>query len=303
VALEEKTRRREFALSGRTEADAALSARSHRGKRVLLATLAAAVGVAGVAFWAGTAVRGGAGALPAHVTEPAVTVPVVGELLVDGVQGSGTVALPAGNPVAPLSPQLSAPGAQPIVTGLPWHVGSRVGAGDLLVEVAGEPIFLLSGSTPAYRDLRLGDTGKDVAELQNALRGAGFAVGDSEATYGQSTAAAVASLYRAHGYTAPMSGTVSVASAKGVGGMRAKPSGAGGAPKAAMLPVWSAIYVKHLPATVSAVHGGIGARVSGARCVDPPPLDRALACPRVRRSWSHSRAMRRAYRSACRSTR
>jgi hypothetical protein len=262
VTLEQQTSQEESTRNSRNEADLALSTRRHRGKRVLIATLAASVGMAGLAFWAGTAVRGGAGELPQHISEPPVTVPIRYELLVDGVAGSGSIALPAGVPVALLTPQLSAPGAQPIITGFSWRMGSQAHNGDVLVEVAGEPIFLLLGTTPAYRDLQVGDHGRDVAELQNALQTGGFAIGDVEGVYGPSTAEAVAAIYRAHGYIAPMSGAVPAASA-GAGGTQATPSSGARPHRAAMLPVWSAVYAKTLPATISAIHGAVGGHVSG----------------------------------------
>ncbi|MHB1834346.1 MAG: peptidoglycan-binding protein [Solirubrobacteraceae bacterium] len=231
-------------------------------------TLAGSIGLAAVAFWAGTAVHGGAGSLPAHVSEPPSTVPVRRERLVEAVQGSGTIALPAGTPVTPLPPQLSAPGAQPVITGFPWRVGSRVQDGDVLAEVAGQPIFMLSGETPAYRDLHEGDTGKDVAELQAALDAAGFPVSDPEGTYGSSTAAAVAALYRAHGYTAPLSSKPAT-SGRSSSGSKAKQSKQTKvvSERTAMVPVWSVVYVKSLPASVSAVHGALGDRLGSGNAL------------------------------------
>lgn len=261
MGLQQRTRRPRSGAEQSERAELAHGAR--HGRRVLAATLVGAIGSAALAFWAGTAVHGGAGSLPQHVSEPPVTVPVRHERLVEAVQGSGTITLPAGMPVTPLSPQLSAPGAQPVITGFAWHVGSRVQDGDVLAEVAGQPIFLLAGETPAYRDLQVGDTGKDVAELQAALAAAGFPVSDPEGVYGSSTAAAVAALYRAHGYTAPLSSappsTGSSSRSKGERGRQAH-----AAPeRKAMVPVWSVLYVKSLPATVSAIHGAVGERLGG----------------------------------------
>ncbi|MHB1537612.1 MAG: FtsX-like permease family protein [Solirubrobacteraceae bacterium] len=123
------------------------------------------------------------------------------------------------------------------------------------------PIFLLSGGTPAYRNLQVGDRGKDVAELQAALRDAGFAVGDPEGKYGLSTAAAVSALYRAHGYTAPRSDistpSADTGSSKSTRAKHSSPA------TAAMLPVWGVVYIKTLPATVAAIHAAVGARLNG----------------------------------------
>ncbi len=49
------------------------------------------------------------------------------------------------------------------------HSGSIVGQGSVLLEVAGQPFFVLQGTVPAYRNLEPGETGLDVTELQDDL--------------------------------------------------------------------------------------------------------------------------------------
>jgi peptidoglycan hydrolase-like protein with peptidoglycan-binding domain len=227
----------------------------------------ASVLFAGLAFWAGTAIHASSGALPQKISEPRPTVPVGDEVLTESVQGTGVVALPAGDPVTPLTPELSGPGAQPVITGFPWHVGAIVDNADVLAEVAGQPIFIFAGATPVFRDLETGESGKDVSELQVALRAAGYPVDDPSGYFGSSTAGAVAALYSDHGYSAPTSSEPSTATPSG------RPKGSAGARlgtdrRAPMLPVWSAIFVDHLPATVSAVHAGVGERVNGSPLLD-----------------------------------
>ncbi len=273
AGLTERVHRQDQGVDASVEADVALRARRHRGRRTLTIALGGAIAAAALAFWAGTAVRGDAGSLPQHVVEPPTTVRVAHEALVDGVEGSGTVALPAGTPVAALSPPLSDPGAQPVITGFGWHVGSRAQNGDVLAEVAGEPIFLLSGAIPAYRDLSKGDTGKDVLEFQRALERAGFTVSDAEGVFGQSTAIAVASLYHGRGYAAPMSPPQ-------VTHGKAHP-----VPRTAMLPVGSAVYVRSLPAMVSAVHAAIGQHLNAGatllRLTNGPPIANIAVEPSI----------------------
>ncbi|MFB9659365.1 hypothetical protein ACFQS3_14830 [Glycomyces mayteni] len=53
---------------------------------------------------------------------------------------------------------------------LPVEVGDEVKAGTVLLEVSGRPMIALEGDVPAYRDLREGDTGPDVEQLQLALQ-------------------------------------------------------------------------------------------------------------------------------------
>lgn len=241
--------------------------RNNRGRRVLIGMLGGSILVAVLAFWTGTVIRGSSGALPQNVSEPRTTIPAGDEVLVESVQGTGVVALSAGTPVTPLTPELSAPGAQPVITAFPWHVGSTVDDADVLVEVAGQPIFVFFGATPTFRDLELGDAGKDVQELQRALRAADYSIDDPSGYLGASTANAIAALYHAHGYSAPMS------SAPSAGASLARPKNGGGkiavTKRAAMLPVWSAIFVKQLPATVSALHTAVGERLgAGASLLD-----------------------------------
>jgi hypothetical protein len=84
-----------------------------------------------------------------------------------------------------------------VVTGLP-AVGQVVSQGQGLYSVNGQPVVLLSGSTPAYRSLAEGDTGADVAELNADL----VAMGDATSsqldpgsdTFGAATATALEKL-------------------------------------------------------------------------------------------------------------
>jgi hypothetical protein len=58
--------------------------------------------------------------------------------------------------------------AQGTVTSLP-AVGQVISQGQVLYEVSGQPVVLLFGSTPAYRDLSLGESGSDVEQLNYDL--------------------------------------------------------------------------------------------------------------------------------------
>jgi multidrug efflux pump subunit AcrA (membrane-fusion protein) len=54
-------------------------------------------------------------------------------------------------------------------TSLP-ATGASVGCGDVLYRVDDRPVLLLCGAVPAYRALRIGDHGRDVRQLNRALR-------------------------------------------------------------------------------------------------------------------------------------
>lgn len=87
------------------------------------------------------------------------------------------------------------------VTANPVPVGSEVAPGAVVSEVNGRPVLVVPGAFPFYRDLGPGDTGPDVAQLQEALRATGRTIRVREnGTYGADTSKAVAALYRAAGY-------------------------------------------------------------------------------------------------------
>lgn len=91
-------------------------------------------------------------------------------------------------------------GARAVVTGVRVKVGAEVGAGTVLLEVAGRPLVTLAGSLPAYRDLRPGSTGADVAQLQAALRAGGQHVADAKGVFGPGTRQALTRFYAKFGY-------------------------------------------------------------------------------------------------------
>ncbi|MFC5754635.1 peptidoglycan-binding protein [Actinomadura rugatobispora] len=53
--------------------------------------------------------------------------------------------------------------------------GTQVDCGETLYKVGEKPVILVCGSTPAYRDLAVGDDGKDVRALNKTLVDAGYA--------------------------------------------------------------------------------------------------------------------------------
>lgn len=89
----------------------------------------------------------------------------------------------------------------PVVTAVRVRVGQKVRPGQLLMSVSGRPVVVLHGKIPAYRDLRPGDTGSDVTQLQRALGELGYSIGgDRRGHYGSGTAQAVEKLYSHLGF-------------------------------------------------------------------------------------------------------
>jgi HlyD family secretion protein len=93
------------------------------------------------------------------------------------------------------------------VTRLRVSAGTSVTNGTLLAEIDGEPMFVLEGKVPAWRTLSPGESGPDVAELQNALNLLGwYDEGDQAGYFGPATKDAVAAFYRYLGYAVPTTG-------------------------------------------------------------------------------------------------
>jgi len=78
------------------------------------------------------------------------------------------------------------------VTWLP-AAGSVIGRGERLLAVDGEPVLLMYGSVPAYRDLASGvSDGADVRELERNLSVLGYDTGEVDDTFTSTSAGAVA---------------------------------------------------------------------------------------------------------------
>jgi len=158
---------------------------------------------------------------------------------------------------------------QQIVTHVFCRKGSLASQGSVLLEVAGQPFFVLQGTEPAYRDLAPGETGEDVAQLQQDLISLGYGTGsDTLGSYGPGTAAAVSAYYQAHGYAAPVV----------TAGTKKHPV------QLAYVPLGDYSFVPSLPATVIKVGATIGkAPASGA-------LTLALGSPKLTGQLSPSTA-------------
>jgi peptidoglycan hydrolase-like protein with peptidoglycan-binding domain len=94
-------------------------------------------------------------------------------------------------------------GGAGVLTGASAHVGDEVDEGETIVEVDNRPVFLLAGVRPAVRDLKPGDSGPDVAQLQEALGRLGLYSGPVTAVFDSATDAAVARMYERAGYAPP----------------------------------------------------------------------------------------------------
>jgi hypothetical protein len=144
------------------------------------------------------ATTGPTGATPAAqepaAQEPAGTAPVRKGKLSAEVSLDGTLTYRARADGAPFSAINHATGTY---TRLPED-GDRVGCGDVFYRVDDDPVLLLCGPVPAYRDLRRGDVGHDVRELNQNLRRLGYPAATGDDFTGR-TRAALETLQRARG--------------------------------------------------------------------------------------------------------
>ncbi len=188
--------------------------------------------------------------LAADTAPPAPTVTtaaVASQILTSSVQMRGVVYPATEYDVYASAPESSSSGSSGSDTGssgsgsgsTPAYVskldvvaGDTISNGEQLAEIDGAPLFALTGSVPAWRDLTPGESGPDVAELQNALAKLGYYDGDdAPGYYGAATEYAVQLYYDHLGYTPPSSGGV---------------------------PASDVVFLPQLPATVIAVNGATG---------------------------------------------
>jgi peptidoglycan hydrolase-like protein with peptidoglycan-binding domain len=112
-------------------------------------------------------------ATPAAQEPPANTVKVERSELTSMVSLDGTLTYRARSDGSPYSVINQARGTY---TKLPAD-GDNVDCGDVLYRVDDEPVVLLCGAVPAYRDLDIGDEGNDVRQLNRNLHELGYDAG------------------------------------------------------------------------------------------------------------------------------
>jgi hypothetical protein len=178
----------------------------HRRRRILLAVALTSAVLAGAGLAASTLVKSPA-ERAAQTAPPPLTVltaPVETKALNPSVVVRGKVYPPTQfNLVASSSGDVT----QLYLSKLNTGAGDQVDNGQLLAEVSGQPLFVLHGAVPAYRDLKPGETGSDVTQLQDALAELGYGRGaDDKGVFGSGTEHAVTAFYQHLGYPAPTTG-------------------------------------------------------------------------------------------------
>jgi hypothetical protein len=180
-----------------------------------------------------------------------LTVPVQKTVLVSTVLAQAVV-----SPPREFSPSIIGGGGsagqdvQQIVTKIYRRKGSYIGQGSVILEVAGQPFFVLAGTVPAYRDLEPGESGTDVSQLQQDLASLGYGLGsDTLGVFGSGTSAAVDAYSHAVGYTAPQ--------------LSRGPK----ADRGAMIPLGQYSFVPRLPARIVKLGMTVGQSAKGSGLV------------------------------------
>ena len=246
----------------RIRAATTAAARPRNGGRPVALGMVVVVVCSALSWWLGTRVKSPAQAAAEAGPPPAspITAPVEYRVLSDSLVLRGTVEAPRG---AAVTVESAPEESRLVVTAVPLRPGSAAGEGSLLVEVSGRPVFLLEGSVPAYRDLRPGLRGKDVAQLQAALARLGFGPGEYDGRFGSGTAAAVGRLYRAKGYEP---GTVPVEAAPPASADQDAREPAPATPPSGtdvVVPYTEVMFLDRLPARVTTVAASVGAKPEG----------------------------------------
>lgn len=173
--------------------------------RVLLLLAILAVGSLMLSFYLGTRY---AATGPDPTVQAKTVIPVWAKVeertVSEGLAIAGTTK--AGE-AAPISARTN---GEPVLVYQNQKPGNVLKAGDFIGIIGADPVFVLEGPLPLYRDLNLGDNGDDVLAFQKALNSAGYATAQS-GTVTEDTLEAVTRLHRAHLTGVPGEGVTSIA--------------------------------------------------------------------------------------------
>lgn len=185
-----------------TSADADSGMVLARRRRLLIVVAAGAALLSAGGIGAATMVKSPAERAASQGPPPAdvLTAPVEHRVLEDSVVLRGTVQADQTSEITAVSGG-GGDAVRAVMTRTPLREGATVGAGSVLVEISGRPLFALPGTLPAYRDLKPGARGADVAQLQRALSRLGHgSAPDEEGVFGTGTKRALTAFYASRGY-------------------------------------------------------------------------------------------------------
>ncbi len=134
-----------------------------------------------------------------------------------------------------------------IVTGV---APATVDDGGVLLSVSEQPVIVMQGALPAYRNLAEGAEGGDVAQLQEYLRRNGLTINDKAGVFGPSTAGALFEHYKSRNFA--------VVTADGAPAENWRDTG---------LPLSRYVFVASTPVSVGTDCGRVGQTADSMKCV------------------------------------
>jgi len=170
----------------------------------LIAALLAGVTLSATAGWVAATHVKSPGEVAAETKPPPasdITAAVDRRELATTVTGRGTVRYGEPQTITLAASTYGNAQGSSLVTKPPTK-GAVVGENAVAMEVNGRPVRALAGAAPMYRDIKPGDQGRDVRQLEEALQRLGFHPGKVDGVYDIATQGAVEAWYRAAGYTA-----------------------------------------------------------------------------------------------------
>lgn len=171
-------------------------------RRIVLVVVAAIAVLAGVIGWMlGRQIESPAEAAARVAPPPAslISVPVESRELSSAVVSRGTIEFDQTTGIEIAGSETGSS----IITRLTKEEGEDLVEGDVVVEVAGRPLFVLEGELPVFRSLTPGLDGPDVLQLEEALNRLELDPGPVDGVYDAQTEAAVDQLYTEAGYRPP----------------------------------------------------------------------------------------------------
>lgn len=229
-------------------------------RRAIGLVVLAAVVVSSLITWYATLTIQSPAEVAARTAPPEpslIVVPVEEKVLATKIvsRGTGRYGSPRALAVTPSALKES----RQIVTSLP-RVGATVAEGDVLLTLSGRPVFVLTGGQPAYRDLGPGMVGRDVKQLEQALRRIGLSPGRVDGAYDSGTERAVQALYRRHGHSPLVATEAALAAARPaeaalIAGAQARAG--------VQLPSDEVVFVRATPLRVTELQASVGAEPDG----------------------------------------
>jgi peptidoglycan hydrolase-like protein with peptidoglycan-binding domain len=159
--------------------------------RIVAAAIVSALAVGATGVGVGMRLKNPNSIIPVAPKASRTAVPVEMKRITTSLVARGSASLAGFQPITVPSTTGSASVLTKAVA-----VGTDLKEGDVVLAVDDVPMFALKGKIPAYRDLKPGDNGRDVLQLDEALKRLGKLAGTPNDQYDEQTERAVEALFR-----------------------------------------------------------------------------------------------------------